>query len=40
MLLKVYKNQILEFKVKLQLLKGQDFVLKKDNNNRQRKTYN
>lgn len=40
MLLKLYKNEILEPMVKLWLLKGQDFVLKKDSNSGHGKAHN
>lgn len=40
MLFKMYRDQILELVVKPQLLKGQDFVLKKDGNSGYGKDHN
>ena len=40
MLLKMYRDQILEPVIKPWLLKGQDFVLKKDGNSGYRKVHN
>lgn len=40
MLLKVYKNQVLELVVEFWLLKDRDFMLKKADNSKYRKTHN